>query len=443
MTEEVKTIAALEQQKKDCVRRMQEACGKEEPLPKQEIQDQDFDARKKELEYQRKELRRQEEKLKERLQGYGENLTALSEYRDFPLGEPVVWEQDLSEMDREELRNFQGIRIRDYRRSTEERQRARSRLFEALNRVVRMEAFQEDFYRKPLEAMLELTDEAGQVLRQLATTLQSYESLMEKLEVDISLVEKEKEKIVELLEDYVKEVHQNMDRIDANSTITIRERPVKMLKIQLPSWEENENLYHLKLQDMIDEVTKKGLQILAKNGNAQEYFGTQLTTKNLYDAVIGIGNVQIRLYKIEAQREYPITWAEVAKNSGGEGFLSAFVILSSLLYYMRKDETDLFADRNEGKVLLMDNPFAQTNAAHLLKPLMEVAKKTNTQLICLTGLGGESIYSRFDNIYVLNLIAARLRGGMQYLRAEHLRGNEPETMVLSQIQVMEQQELIF
>ena len=248
---------------------------------------------------------------------------------------------------------------------------------------------------------------------------------------------------MELLEDYVKEVHQNMDRIDANSTITIRERPVKMLKIQLPSWEENENLYHLKLQDMIDEVTKKGLQILAKNGNAQEYFGTQLTTKNLYDAVIGIGNVQIRLYKIEAQREYPITWAEVAKNSGGEGFLSAFVILSSLLYYMRKDETDLFADRNEGKVLLMDNPFAQTNAAHLLKPLMEVAKKTNTQLICLTGLGGESIYSRFDNIYVLNLIAARLRGGMQYLRAEHLRGNEPETMVLSQIQVMEQQELIF
>ena len=115
----------------------------------------------------------------------------------------------------------------------------------------------------------------------------------------------------------------------------------------------------------------------------------------------------------------------MAKNSGGEGFLSAFVILSSLLYYMRKDETDLFADRNEGKVLLMDNPFAQTNAAHLLKPLMEVAKKTNTQLICLTGLGGESIYSRFDNIYVLNLIAASLRSGTQYLRAEHLRGGEP------------------
>ena len=123
--------------------------------------------------------------------------------------------------------------------------------------------------------------------------------------------------------------------------------------------------------------------------------------------------------------------------------MSAFVILSSLLHYMRRDETDIFADRNEGKVLVMDNPFAQTNAVHLLKPLMDMAKKTNTQLICLSGLGGDSIYGRFDNIYVLNLVAASLRGGMQYLRGEHTRGAEEEVMVSSQIEVMEQQSFLF
>ena len=203
----------------------------------------------------------------------------------------------------------------------------------------------------------------------------------------------------------------------------------------------SEKMYLLHLNDFIDEVTKKGLGLFEKNENAQEYFGTQITTRNLYDAVVGIGNVQIRLYKIEAQREYAITWTEVARNSGGEGFLSAFVILSSLLHYMRKDDSDILADKNEGKVLLMDNPFAQTNAAHLLKPLMDVAKKANTQLICLTGLGGESIYHRFDNIYVLNLLAASLRTGMQYLKADHLQGAEPETMIVSRVQVARQQEL--
>ena len=61
----------------------------------------------------------------------------------------------------------------------------------------------------------------------------------------------------------------------------------------------------------------------------RSFFGSGITTRNLYDQVVGIGNVQIHLYKIEAQREYPITWKEVSRNSGGEGFLSAFVILSS------------------------------------------------------------------------------------------------------------------
>ena len=441
--EEDKQIAVVNQQKRERLERMRKECGALEPLPKEAIQNQDFDARKNQLRYQEKEEGRQADLKRERLRSFDENLTALSEYSDFPLGEEVTWEQDFGSMDAKSLRNFKGILIRDYNQKLRDCREARERLTRLLNQVVRMEQFQEDFYRKPIEAMLELTQDAAAVLRQLSTTIQSYDSLMEKLMVDISLVEKEKDKIVELLEDYVKEVHQNLGRIDHNSTIAIRERPVKMLKIQLPQWEENENLYQLHLKDLIDEVTQKGLKLFEQNENAQEYFGTQITTRNLYDAVVGIGNVQIRLYKIEAQREYPITWAEVARNSGGEGFLSAFVILSSLLYYMRKDDTDLFADRNEGKVLLMDNPFAQTNASHLLKPLMDVAKKTNTQLVCLTGLGGESIYNRFDNIYVLNLIAASLRSGMQYLKADHMRGNEPETMIVSQIEVMEQQELIF
>ena len=92
-----------------------------------------------------------------------------------------------------------------------------------------MECFQDDFYRKPLEAMIELSGDAVQVQSQLETTIQSYQSLMEKLRVDISMVEKEKDKIVELLEDYLLEVHQGLGKIDQNSTISIRERPASFV----------------------------------------------------------------------------------------------------------------------------------------------------------------------------------------------------------------------
>lgn len=343
----------------------------------------------------------------------------------------------------EELRRKKGMLVRDYNHCLAQRQEQKDRLTGLLNQMARRDIFAEDFYRKPVEAMLTLTDHAGQVLRQLHTTLQSYESLMEKIQVDISVVEEEKARIVELLGEYVREVHHNLGRIDQNSTIPVRDKSVKMLKITLPDWTEHAQLYETRLQDFMDETTQGGIALLERNENAQEYLGTRMTTKNLYDVVVGIENVQIRLYKIEEQREYPITWSQVARNSGGEGFLSAFIILSSLLYYMRRDDSDLFAERNEGKVLLMDNPFAQTNAAHLLKPLMDLAKKTNTQLICLSGLGGESIYNRFNNIYVLNLIAANLNSGTQYVKAEQLRKEPAGTLLVSQIEVLEQQELIF
>ena len=355
----------------------------------------------------------------------------------------ALLQETLERLSREELRRKKGTLVRDYNHCQKRRQQKKDQLTELLNQMARREIFAEDFYRKPIEAMLSLTDHAGQVLRQLVTTLQSYENLMEKIQVDIAIVEEEKSRIAELFGEYVHEVHQNLSRIDQNSTITIRDKNVRMLKITLPDWEKNESLYQTRIRDFMEEITQRGIELSERNENTQEYLGVRLTTKNLYDVVVGIETVQIHLHKIEEQRQYEITWSQVARNSGGEGFLSAFIILSSLLYYMRRDESDLFADRNEGKVLLMDNPFAQTNASHLLRPLMEMAKKTNTQLICLSGLGGESIYNRFDNIYVLNLIAAGLHSGMQYVKAEHMRGRETETMLVSQIEVLGQQELIF
>lgn len=428
--------ALIKQEWETQTARLKQRFSKEEPLAKSEILTIDFESAIKKLEYEKQEAEQEEKEIQKKLQGFESNLAALAEYEEFERTGEAEWECDFASMPALELAKWKGLLIRDYNSYIEQLREARMGLERILNQMLRKEEFTEDFYRKPLESMLQLAKDPSRLLQQLETTLASYQNLMEKLMVDISLVEKEKDKIAELMEDYLKEVHENLGKIDHNSTISIRERAVKMLKIILPDWQENESFYRLRLADYMDDITQRGILLLEENKNMQEYLGTRVTTKGLYDAVVGIGNVQIRLYKVEAQREYPITWAEVAKNSGGEGFLSAFVILAALLYYMRRDEMDLFAERNEGKVLLMDNPFAQTNAAHLLKPLMDMAQKTNTQLICLSGLGGEAIYNCFQNIYVLTLIAANLRGGMQYLKAEHTRGSKEEEMIISQIEVL-------
>ena len=416
LNEEDKKIGILNSQLEGILKQIVSECGKGNPLEEEKISQKDLESAKNQTKYQLSELERKIAFSEKAIQKYRENLTALSEYNNFSADEEIHFEQDFKKMSEKELRDFKGMLIRDYNDIIRCVQKCRETLAQTLNKIARQEAFQDASYKTPLENMLKVCDNAAKVLRQLNITLESYDSLMKQLEVDISLVETEKKNVTELLEDYVQNIHKNLEKIGRNSTIKIREKSIKMLKVILPVWEDNEKLYSLRLSDLVDEITEEGIRLFENNENAQEYIGRKVTSKNLYDTVVGTGNVQIQLYKIEEQREQQISWNQVAKNSGGEGFLSAFVILSSLLDYMRKDDSDIFMDKNEGKVLLMDNPFAQTNAEHLLKPLMNLAEKTNTQLICLTGLGGESIYNRFDNIYVLNLIEAHLRNGIQYLQ---------------------------
>ncbi|MHC1683951.1 MAG: hypothetical protein AB6733_13505 [Clostridiaceae bacterium] len=55
------------------------------------------------------------------------------------------------------------------------------------------------------------------------------------------------------------------------------------------------------------------------------------------------------------------------------------------------------------------------------------------------GLDGDSTYNRFDNIYVMNLISSKLKGGIQFLRGDHLKGEDStEVLVSSNFKISEE-----
>lgn len=373
-----------------------------------------------------------------KLNGCQNVLSSLAEYEELQMTEPMELRFTSSE-----LMRMKNEMLKEYRTVREEAGKYTNAVIQETGRLLRIRAFSEDYYHKPLESLERLADAPEVLLDQLKTTIAAYDNLLLKLSVDLEMIEQEGQKVLDVLLQYIQEVHENLGKIDRNSNITIRNREIKMLKIKLPDWEEEKRTYAVRCKDYVDHLIARAMELLDQNRNIEELVASQITTRNLYHNVVGIGNIGIHLYKIEEEREYPITWAEVSKNSGGEGFLSAFVILSSLLNYMRRDDTDIFNDKDSGKVLIMDNPFAQTNASHLLKPLMDIAKKSNTQLICLSGLGGESIYNRFDNIYVLNLVSSKIKDSMQYLYADHIKGEDLESIVSSRIKIEEEQMVLF
>ncbi len=417
---------------------MKRECDRDEPVDSELIIPRNYEAEISGLCYNLGEEEKERDMLSVKSQELSALLSGLAEYSEFRVLEDTKLEVDVTSMNKTELDRLKGSLVRDYSEMSEKIEKARNVLEKRIRDVLDITDFHDEYYKKHLDSMLRLSDTPSEVLRQIELTISVFDNQMKKIEVDLALVEKERNNLTGELMDYVKAVHRDVSKIDDNSTITVRERSIKMLDIKTPDWQENEELYNIRMREFVDGITLKGVELYKKGENAAEYFGTQLNTKNLYDIIMGLGNVSIRLYKIEEQREYPIAWSDVAANSGGEGFLSSFVILSSLLTYIRKDDTDFFAEKNESKVMIMDNPFGVTYSEHLLKPLMEMAKKNNTQLICLSGLGGDSIYGRFDNIYILNRVVASLKSGQQFLRMEHYRGAEPETIIASQFEVGEQ-----
>lgn len=313
LNEEDKKIGILNSQLEGILKQIVSECGKGNPLEEEKISQKDLESAKNQTKYQLSELERKIAFSEKAIQKYRENLTALSEYNNFSADEEIHFEQDFKKMSEKELRDFKGMLIRDYNDIIRCVQKCRETLAQTLNKIARQEAFQDASYKTPLENMLKVCDDAAKVLRQLNITLESYDSLMKQLEVDISLVETEKKNVTELLEDYVQNIHKNLEKIGRNSTIKIREKSIKMLKVILPVWEDNEKLYSLRLSDFVDEITEEGIRLFENNENAQEYIGRKVTSKNLYDTVVGTGNVQIQLYKIEEQREQQISWNQVAK----------------------------------------------------------------------------------------------------------------------------------
>lgn len=419
-------------------RRLNEQTGYKELLPKETIVDTEFDKRinlrKHDIGIIRKEIGNLEARKNE-LSG---KLSGVSEYADVKIY--VIQDKmseifndipDLMTIEKTELDRYQADMRRKLSSIKEQLSKEQNDISEMIRNIAGKNEYQDAYFKKTFESLLVQVGNPQNLSKQYAINRATYESQLEKLIIDLANIDSEQKNVEEMFLEYIKNVNANIAMVDKNSTINVRGRNIKMLRIQVPDWESEKEHYKIQLHEFFERVVRHGIETIENNKNLAEYIGSIISTKNLYDDVIGIGNIKIKLYKIEAEKEVPISWAEVSSNSGGEGFLSAFVILTCLLSYMRRDENVLFSTAEEGKVLIMDNPFAQTYSAHLLKPLMEMAKKTNTQLICLSGLGGDSIYNRFDNIYVLKLVDSNIRKGVQRVEGEHIKGEEVKKMVLS------------
>jgi len=207
--------------------------------------------------------------------------------------------------------------------------------------------------------------------------------------------------IINEIESYGYTIYEELITIDSNSTIPINNTKKKMLQINVPT-KENLN------KDGISAYIRGIIDTISSNETLKDIdveLATLINSEQLLAQLVGGLNViKVKIYKIEKNGISLKDWEHINhKNSGGEKFVSVFIVFTALLSYVRKKPGDI-QNHREGMIVIMDNPFAKTNAEHLLVPMFAIAEKYNVQLICFSGIGGSSVLNRFDVLYIAKAI---------------------------------------
>lgn len=256
--------------------------------------------------------------------------------------------------------------------------------------------------------------------------MESLKNVIKACELRLESVENSKKDLVQQCYYHGKRVFDEIEKVIENSSIRLEghNRPVPMLKIEMePLSEEKESMEKMRLyiEDCISQISKD-IKAGIKNDEIQKKMLRFMSTKELLNELSELSKAKVYAYKIDINinnRGYK-TWEQVMKeNSGGERFVAFFTVIVALMSYTRMNgkSPDDYRRNRDTKVLIMDNPFGPISSEHLLKPLFQIAKKYNTQLICLTDLKQNSILNCFDLIYMIK-IRTNVLGTNEYLEIE-------------------------
>lgn len=385
-------------------------CGYDEPKQRENIRDMEFETEKNNLKFKQKNFEKQLSRMKTQENNLQKVKFALEEYSIYV---PLVAEIQPVEGD---INEHVLKLVKEHKELAELSNIRRNSLSETYSEVEGEFIGKTEMFKSLFNSILD-GEKKYQPVHAMNAIDRVYLQIDRKLEqhlVDIKKIDNMETCIIDNTLSYLMNVYDEMNCIDRNSTIDVDGKRGKMLIINLP---QKDTMETISLKEYLRNTIRNCVSIYKQGKSLDGVLANEISTFDLFDRLFSINKIEINLIKIEPNRLKKKSWKEViSENSGGELFVSAFVVFISLLTYMRGE--NLLGSNMESKVLIMDNPFGPITSEHLLKPLFEISKKYNTQMICLTDLKEHTVFDRFNLIYsVINEYKIWQRGD-EYLKEQ-------------------------
>lgn len=192
----------------------------------------------------------------------GENKILLSIQERIP---------DVRNEEMDVIKGYQKEIRRKITESSKALDRCRGDVSEMIREIASGKTYADDYFKKTFDSLLSQTASPRNLFRQFEMNRQAYENQLEKLKIDLAHIDDEQKNLEMMFLEYVEQINANIGMIDKNSTISVRGRSLKMLRIQVPDWETEKEHFRLKLHDYFENIVKLGIETIEKNGNLTEF----------------------------------------------------------------------------------------------------------------------------------------------------------------------------
>lgn len=266
-----------------------------------------------------------------------------------------------------------------------------------------------------LGAIGEMLDDSGikgdrlyTVSESISTMIVSIEKINSKIETDLKEIENDFNDIVNQCMNQGKRMYLDLRMITASSKAQIfaGKPQTQMVRMNLPEEKEiSEEASRISIKTEIEQGANEIKELLrgsVDEKQIQKRARMIVSSERLLHKYIRQESIKVKVYKIDMNSANSVYkgWEEtLTQSSGAEKFVVFFSVVLTLMNYTRSSSG--LVSRGVGSVLILDNPFGKITSAHLLKPMFDIAKHFNVQLICLSDINKSDVVGCFDCVIKL------------------------------------------
>ena len=263
-----------------------------------------------------------------------------------------------------------------------------------------------------VRTMIGNTEQKGDVLftagESIEAMIDSIKKINSKIDIDLREIENDFNDIVEQCFIQGKRVYSDLREIAASSKAHIfKGKPqTQMLKMDLPDEKEiSEEASRVSISNEIEQGANE-LRDMLKSDNDNKLLHKRaksiVCSEHLLHKYIRRESISVKVYKIDlnsTNSSYKKWEDTLTQSSGAEKFVVFFSVVLTLMNYTRSSSG--LVSKNTKSVLILDNPFGKITSAHLLKPMFDIAKHFNVQLICLSDINKSDVITCFECVIKL------------------------------------------